>query len=96
MWQKTLDLLKAPSFPDDEEKNRRTRASNALHLNMGGAMLGPGIFGVLFFFPEKNLIIHYLGLGILAALIGMVLNREKGQYVISACHPQILKEYYER
>ncbi len=96
MWQKILDLLNAPSFPDDEEKPRRARALNALHLNMGGAMLGLGILGVLFFFPEKILSSIILGLGTLVTLIGMVLNREKGQHFISPCHPQILKECYER
>ena len=59
-------------------------------------MLGSGILGVLFFSPEKFLSSIILGLGILATLIGMTLNRGKGQHFISPCHPQILKEYYER
>ena len=78
MWQKILDLLKAPSSPDDEEKKRRAHALNALHLNMGGAMFGLGILGVLFFFPEKILSFIILSLDILAMLIGMIMNREKG------------------
>jgi hypothetical protein len=96
MWQKILDLLKAPAFPDDEENKRCAHALNALHLNMGGAMFGLGILGVMFFFLEKILSSIILGLGILVTLIGMTLNRGKGQHFISPCHPQILKEYYER
>jgi hypothetical protein len=83
MWQKILDLLKALSFPDDEEKKHHAHAWT-------------GYFGVSFFFPEKILSSIILGLGILVMLIGMILNREKGQYFISPYHPQILKEYYER
>jgi len=78
MWKNILDALKAPSFPDDEEKTRRARALNALHLNMGGAMLGLGALGVLFFFTEKIITSFILAAGFLIVIAGVSLNR-RGQ-----------------
>ena len=53
MWSKLVDLLKAPLFPDDEEKTRRARALNSLHLNMSAALLAVGFMGVVFVFAEQ-------------------------------------------
>jgi PAS domain S-box-containing protein len=78
MWKKIVDFLKAPVFPDDEEKTRRARALNALHLNMGGAMLVLGALGVLFFFVERIVTSMILGVGILITVVGILLNR-RGQ-----------------
>lgn len=78
MLKPIVDFLKAPIFPNDEEKTRRARALNTLHLNMGGAMLVLGALGVLFFFVEKIITSAILGVGILVVIVGMILNH-RGQ-----------------
>jgi PAS domain S-box-containing protein len=69
------NFVKAPVFPGDEEKTRRARALNALHLNMGGALLVLGILGELFFFAEKTVSSAIIITGIFVTMVGMILNR---------------------
>ncbi len=75
MWSKLVDLLKAPLFPDDEEKTRRARALNSLHLNMSAALLALGFMGVVFVFAEKLITTLIILSGILITMGSMILNR---------------------
>ena len=75
MWHKLITSLKAPVFPGDEEQTRRARALNAIHLNMGSALVVLGTFGILFVFAEKLVTSIILLLGVLITLGGMILNR---------------------
>ena len=75
MWKTVIQFLKAPVFQDDEVKTRQARALNALHLNMGSAMIVLGALGILFFFHEKIVTSSILVVGILTVAFGMFLNR---------------------
>ena len=75
MGNSIIQFLKAPHFPDDEEKTRQARALNALHLNMGCAMLILGTLGVLFFFHEKLVSSAVMGTGFVTVVLGMFLSR---------------------
>ena len=75
MWNSFVKLLKPPVFPGDEEKTRRARALNALHLNMVFALLALGSVGILFLFAEKLITSFVLLSGFLITVIGMILNR---------------------
>ena len=68
-------FFKEPIFPDDEEKTRRARALHALQLNLGFAILVLGGVGLTFFFAEKIFTSIVLLTGLLATILGMVLNR---------------------
>lgn len=48
-----LLFFRSLDFPVDEVKNHRTRALNAIQVNMGGYNLYDGGISVLFFFAEK-------------------------------------------
>lgn len=65
----------APIFPEDEEKTHRARALNALHINMGYALLILGGAGVLFFFTEKVITFIVLIAALLITIFGGILNR---------------------
>ena len=75
MWNKIAAFLKAPVFPDNEEQTRRARALNALHLNMGAALLILGSAGILFIFAEKIVTTLIVITGVLITVVGMSLNR---------------------
>jgi len=75
MWHTFVELLKAPVFPGNEEKTRQARALNALHINMGGAVLILGFVGVLFVFREKQITALILLVAFLIIAVGMILNR---------------------
>ena len=75
MRYRFLQFLKAPQFLDDEEKTRQARALNALHLNMGSAMLILGTSGLLFFFHEKLISGSIMGIGLVVVIAGMFLSR---------------------
>ena len=75
MWHTFVELLKAPVFPGNEEKTRQARALNALHINMGGAVLILGFVGVLFVFREKQITALILLVAALLIAVGMILNR---------------------
>jgi hypothetical protein len=75
MWHRLVKVLKAPIFSNDEEKTRRARALNAIHLNMGAALVVLGTLGTLFVFSEKLVTSAMLLTGVLITVIGMVLNR---------------------
>ena len=78
-----LEFIKAPEFPGDEEKTRQARALNALHLNIGGAIIVLGSAGVLFFFPEKFFSSLILIIAVLVTGVGMIQNR-RGQVKLAA------------
>ncbi|MFT3891343.1 MAG: ATP-binding protein [Anaerolineales bacterium] len=75
MKNRITQFLKAPHFLDDAEKTRQAHALNALHLNMGGAILILGVLGVLFFFDEKLVSSVVMGLGLMTVIAGMFLSR---------------------
>lgn len=75
MWRRLIIGLKAPVFPGDEEQTRRARALNAIHLNMGSALVVLGTFGILFVFAEKIVTSILLLIGVLITIGGMILNR---------------------
>jgi len=75
MWHTFVELLKAPVFSGNEEKTRQARALNALHINMGGAVLILGFVGVLFVFREKQITALILLVAALLIAVGMILNR---------------------
>jgi PAS domain S-box-containing protein len=65
----------APVFWKDEEKTRRARALNALHINMGSALLILGSIGVFFFFTEKVITSTILIAALLIIIFGVILNQ---------------------
>jgi PAS domain S-box-containing protein len=65
----------APVFWEDEEKTRRARALNALHINMGSALLILGSIGVFFFFTEKVITSTILIAALLIIIFGVILNQ---------------------
>src|SRR5512139_4005118 len=75
MWNKLVAVLKAPVFPGDEDKTRRAHALNAIHLNMGAALVVLGIAGIVFIFAEKLLTTAILLTSVLITVGGMALNR---------------------
>jgi len=75
MWNKIVNFLKAPVFPDDEEKSRRAYALNALQINMGGAVVILGALGLLFVFKEKFVTSLILCIAFVVILTGMILSR---------------------
>ena len=74
MWSSIINFLKAPVFPDDEEKSRRARAMASLYLNMGAAILILGSVGILFVFAEKLITTIILSAGFFVIVSGMYLN----------------------
>jgi len=64
----------------DEEKTQKAHALNALHLNIGGALVFLGIIGLLFFFEEKIITSLLLLIGVGAVIVGMILSR-RGEVV---------------
>jgi len=76
MFTRLIAFFRAPEFPDDEVKTRRARALNALQLNMGAAILVLGGIGVIFFFVEKLITSAIVSMGLVATIIGMILNRQ--------------------
>lgn len=68
-------FFSAPVFPEDEEKTRRARALNALHIHMSSALLILGGVGVLFFFKEKEITSMILIAALLITIFGVSLNR---------------------
>jgi PAS domain S-box-containing protein len=75
MWEMIIRFFKTPTFPDDEEKTRKARTLNALHLNIGSAVLFLGGIGVTFFFQEKQVTSTILVAAFIFIVISMVLNR---------------------
>ncbi|MFN8384658.1 MAG: ATP-binding protein [Anaerolineales bacterium] len=75
MWNRILDFLRAPVFAGNEEKTRRARVLNALHLNMGVAILVLGSLGVIFFFTEKVITSLILLAEMMIIFICIVFNR---------------------
>ena len=75
MWNKIVDFFKAPIFPGDEEKTRQARALQALHINMGAAILILGFLGVVFVFKEKAITSLILLIALIIVFTGMILNR---------------------
>ncbi|MBN8579714.1 MAG: GAF domain-containing protein [Anaerolineae bacterium] len=73
-----INFFTAPTFPDDEEKTRRARALNALHLYILGGILLIGGLAVLFFFNEKFFSSIFMLAGLATTSLSMVLNR-RGQ-----------------
>lgn len=82
MRNRLVQYFKAPFFPEEEEKTRQAHALNALHLNIGAALVVLGFLGVRFFFHEKVISSGLLIVGILSIAFGMVLNR-RGQVLAS-------------
>lgn len=65
----------APIFHEDEEKTRRAKALNALHINIAYALVILGGTGVLFFFAEKLVTSLILIVALLVTIFGVFLNR---------------------
>lgn len=76
MLSRFIAVTKSPVFPDNEEKTRRARALNALHLNMGVAILVLGVVGILFFFAEKFITSIIVISALLVVVLGMIMNRQ--------------------
>lgn len=76
MWNRIREFISAPIFRDDEDKTRRARVLNALHLNMGISLLILGTIGVFFLFEEKSITFMIFLTGIFSVGIGMALNRQ--------------------
>ena len=74
-------FLEAPQFAD-EDKTRRARALNALHINMGSAMLVLGSLGILFIFREKVITTLIVLIGSLIVGLSIFFNR-RGQVFAS-------------
>ncbi len=75
MWQRWIEYFKPPIFPGDEDKTRRARVLNALHLNMGGALMTLGLIGAVFFFEEKKISLIILLCSLLVTAFSMMMNR---------------------
>lgn len=76
--KKFTALFKAPVFPEDPERTRQAQALNALLINMFGATLLLGTFGILFAFQEKLITGLLFLAGFIVIMVSMGLNR-RGQ-----------------
>lgn len=72
---KIINFFNAPTFSEDEEKTRRARALNALHLYIMGGIVVIGGAAILFVFQEKLFSSIFMLLGLAATSLSMALNR---------------------
>ena len=69
MLHRLRAFFQAPVFDGNDEKTRRAKALNALHIYMGGSVLVLGCIGVLFIFEEKIISTISIIIGILLTVV---------------------------